>query len=195
MITYTTSENNIELEGILSLQKANLKNSLSEGEIESQGFVTVSHGLETLKKFNQIEKHIIAKVGEKVVGYILTMTKESRFDVPILLPMFDVFDHIQYRDKVISAYNYMVVGQVCVDKNYRGQGIFGDCYLTYKKHYAEKYDFAITEIAKTNLRSLNAHKRIGFKEKHSYTDANKTEWIIVMWDWKNGSCPNTGNPI
>lgn len=186
MITYTTSKSDIELDGILSLQKINLKEVLSEGEVESEGFVTVNHSLEILKKFNQIEKHVIAKDGEKVVGYVLAMTKESRFDIPILIPMFEVFNHIKYRDKVVSAYNYLVIGQVCLDKNYRGQGIFENCYLTYKKNYAIKYDFAITEIAKTNLRSLNAHKRIGFKEIHSYLDSNNIEWIVVLWDWKIG---------
>ncbi|AKD03768.1 GNAT family N-acetyltransferase [Pontibacter korlensis] len=185
MITYKTSENDTELEGILSLQKANLKIGLPEGEIESQGFVTVDHSLEVLQRFNQIEKHVIAKDGEKVVGYVLAMTKESRFDIPILLPMFEVFDNIKFRGKVVSAYNYMVVGQVCVDKDYRGKGIFGDCYLTYKQHYSEKYDFAITEIAKSNLRSLKAHNRVGFEEVHSYLDPDQTAWSIVVWDWKN----------
>ncbi|MFC6999507.1 GNAT family N-acetyltransferase [Rufibacter roseus] len=185
MIAYSTSKNNIELEGILSLQKANLKIGLSEGEIESQGFVTVNHDLKTLKKLNQIEEHIIAKDGEKVVAYVLSMTKKSRFDIPILIPMFEVFDKVVYKVKLLSAYNYMVVGQVCVDKDYRGKGIFGDCYSAYKQHHSEKYDFAITEIAKTNLRSLNAHKRVGFKEIVSYTDPNKIEWIVVLWDWKN----------
>jgi len=185
MITYTTSTSQLDLQGILRLQKGNLKNKLSANEIKNQGFVTVEHTLELLNKLNKHEKHIIAKDGAMVVGYVLAMTKASRYDVPILVPMFDVFDEVRYEGKLISAYNYLVVGQVCVDKSYRGQGIFDDCYLAYKRHYADTYDFAITEIVATNLRSLHAHKRIGFEEIHSYLDSTKTEWKVVIWDWKS----------
>jgi hypothetical protein len=73
---------------------------------------------------------------------------------------------------------------VCVDKVYRGQGIFDQCYLAYEKFYEYKYDFAITEIATSNTRSLQAHKRIGFKEINSYFAPDKTEWVVVVWDWK-----------
>ena len=75
------------------------------------------------------------------------------------------------------------VGQVCVDKAWRGQGILDHCYATYREQYRNKYDFAITEIAGGNLRSLKAHRRIGFKEINKYVSPDKTEWIVVLWDW------------
>jgi len=50
--------------------------------------------------------------------------------------------------------------------------------------FVDKFDFAITEIDNRNQRSLNAHKRIGFREIHRYNSADKTEWVIVVWDWK-----------
>jgi L-amino acid N-acyltransferase YncA len=185
MIIYTTSNATTDLEGILSLQKANLAQSLTPGEILSQGFLTVDHSLALLKKLNDYEKHVIAKDHDKVIGYVLAMTKQSKFDIPILFPMFNVFDAILYKGKKISGYNYIIIGQVCIEKKYRGQGIFDNCYAAYKAYYFDKYDFAITEIAKTNLRSLNAHKRIGFIEIHSYVGPDQTEWIVVIWNWKN----------
>jgi len=175
-----------DLEGILLLQNANLARDLTREEIQSQGFVTIKHSYDQLKKLNDYEKHIIAKDKEKVIGYVLAMTQQSKFDIPIIIPMFNVFSNIMYADKKITDYNFIVVGQVCIDKNYRGQGIFDKCYNEYKKYYKDTYDFAITEIASTNIRSLNAHKRIGFKEIHHYEGPDKTEWVIVLWDWKNG---------
>ena len=114
------------------------------------------------------------------------MTKQSKFDIPVLAPMFNIFDTILFKGKIVSAYNYMLIGQVCIDKNYRGQGIFDNCYSVYRKYYCDKYDFAITEIASTNFRSRKAHKRIGFEELHSYLSPDKTEWIVVIWGWKKG---------
>lgn len=184
MIICTTANTGMDLQGILDLQKANLAQSLSAEEMKSQGFVTVSHTYKELAKLNEYEKHIIAKDNEKVIAYLLAMTTHSKADIPILVPMFTVFGKTYYNHKLISRYKYIVVGQVCIGKAYRGQGIFDQCYAAYQEHYANKYDFAITEIAKTNTRSLKAHKRVGFTEIAGYVSPDGTEWVIVLWDWK-----------
>ena len=184
MITYTTANSINDLEGILDLQKRNLAGSLTKDEIQSQGFVTVDHSYDQLEKLNDQEKHVIAKDDKKVIGYLLAMTKRSRFDIPVLIPMFELFNTVSYNGKKISEYNYLVVGQVCVDRAWRGKSILDQCYAAYREHYSIKYDFAITEIAATNLRSLKAHRRIGFKEINTYRSPDKTEWVVVLWDWK-----------
>lgn len=186
MINYTTANTSKDLEGILALQKANLAKGLTPKEIQSQGFVTVIHSYEQLEKLNNIENHIIARDNYKIAGYVLAMTQQSKSAIPVLLPMFKLFENIFYKNKKIADYNYLVVGQVCIEKKYRGKGIFDNCYSAYKKHFDSKYDFAITEIVNTNLRSLNAHKRIGFKEIYSYQTADNTGWIVLIWDWENG---------
>ncbi len=184
MIVYTTCNSQADLSGILKLQKANLANALTAEEIQSQGFVTVSHQLKDLENLNSIEKHVIAKDDDEVIAYLLAMTPASKFDLPILIPMFEVFGKIRWMTELVSDFNYLVVGQVCVSKNYRGQSILDQCYAKYKECYRDKYEFAITEIDAKNLRSLKAHERIGFKDIHRYKAENGTEWIIVLWDWK-----------
>ena len=183
MITYTRSTTDTALAAILALQKINLKENITGNEMESQGFLTVSHTLADLQALNNYEKHLIIKDDEKVVGYLLAMTKYSKHDIPILIPMFEIFDKISFIGKLISAYNYIVIGQVCIDKNYRGQGILNHAYHAYKKYFSEKYDFAITEISTSNTRSLHAHKKVGFKEIYTYTDSNQMEWSVVIWNW------------
>ena len=182
-ITYTTAKTTADLEGILKLQKVNLARGLTLEEIQSQGFVTVDHTFAQLKKLNDAEKHVVAKDHDRVVAYLLAMTKECRYDIPILFPMFQVFDSILYKNKKVSECNYLVVGQVCVDKQYRGHGVLDKSYSVFRDHYKPLYDFAITEIAATNTRSRNAHLRIGFSEAHSYTSPDGVEWVVVIWDW------------
>ncbi|WP_169051611.1 GNAT family N-acetyltransferase [Flavobacterium sp. H122] len=184
MIIYTNANTDKELLGIIDLQKANLPISISKEEALEQGFVTVQHTLDILQKMNAIEKHTIALDDEKVIGYVLAMTNVSKNDIPILEPMFELFQEISYLDKKVSEYNYMVVGQVCVSKDYRGMGVFDNLYHEYQKEFASKYDFAITEIALKNERSMKAHNRIGFKEIHRYTAPDLVEWSVVIWDWK-----------
>lgn len=184
MIEIITSNTSSDLEGIITLQKKNLKTDLSPLEIKEQGFVTVSHTLDDLKKMHLHEKNIIAKDGEQVIAYVLGMTEQSKNDIPKLVELYESFDHIQFKGMPVGDYHYIVVGQVCVDKNYRGQGLFDQCYEAYKNHFASCYDFAITEIACINLRSMKAHERIGFKTIYTYTDVAGVAWNVVVWDWK-----------
>jgi L-amino acid N-acyltransferase YncA len=117
------------------------------------------------------------------VAYVLAMTKACKEDIPVLFPMFEQFDQLPYKGRMISAYDYMVVGQICVGKEYRGLGIFDGLYSEYKKRYQEKYPFAITEVATRNLRSMRAHERVGFKVVDRYLAPDGEEWAIVLWDW------------
>lgn len=185
MINYTTSKTQADLIGVSALQKANLKKNLSDQEIEKHGFVTVDHTLEMLENLNAIEPQIVVRDDKKIIAYVLAMTKKSKYDIPIILPMFEEFEKILYKGQLVSKYNYMVVGQVCVHKNYRGKGVFEKCLHLYKNTFAGRYDFAITEIALTNHRSRKAHKKVGFEEIHIYTDSYQTEWVIVLWNWQD----------
>jgi len=183
MIVYTSSQSDKDLTGILNLQRNNLARNLPPEEIRSQGFVTVLHRLEDLQKMNAIEQHIIAKDNDTVIAYLIAMTEKSKFDIPVLIPMFELFESIKYKNKFLSQYRYMVVGQVCVDKKYRGQGVLDKCYDLYVDTFRTRYDFAVTEIAISNQRSLNAHKRIGFHTVHEYVAPDGERWAIVLLDW------------
>ncbi len=182
-LNFTTCETDSDLKQIIDLQKNNLSENLSLEQRNSQGFVTVQHDILTLRRMNDIEPHIIAKDNERVVAYLLAMTEASKSDIPVLIPMFETFDNTPFNGKKISAYNYIVVGQVCVASGYRGAGVLDNCYNTYKAYYAHKYDFAITEIAASNLRSFNAHKRMGFELLKQYKAPDGESWDIVLWDW------------
>jgi predicted GNAT superfamily acetyltransferase len=185
-VIFTLARTDQDLAQILALQKLNLPKSLSPDEIDREGFVTVNHSFEDLKKMNSYEQSIIAKENDILAGYVLAMTQLSKYDIPTLAPMFEVFNQVSHRGKNIFQYNYLVVGQVCVAKEFRGKGVLDECYKEYRRRFEHKYDFAITEIAQTNLRSIKAHERIGFKTVHQYREENGTDWNIVLWDWLTG---------
>ena len=186
MITHTAANTDKDLSEILDLQQRNLRGNLTIDDLSREGFVTVQHSFSDLKKLNEQEQHQVIKEDGKVVGYILAMTEKSKNDIPVLIPMFELFQQVAYRGKPISSYQYMVVGQVCVAVNFRGKGLFDEAYAAYRERFSDKYEFAVTEIATANARSLKAHQRIGFLEVHRYTDEQQTEWSIVLWDWRAG---------
>lgn len=170
---------------ILSIQKENLKSSLSEEQIKSQGFVTVQHTFETLKKMNDAEPSVIAKTNNEVVGYCLVMLESFGNQIPELIPMFDIFKSLSYRNQPLSNFNYFVMGQICIAEKFRGIGLFGDLYQKLKTGFSSKYDFVVTEVATRNTRSLRAHEKVGFQKLHTYFDRETNEqWAVIIWDWK-----------
>lgn len=179
-VIFQTASTEADLLGILELQSENHLEQISSFE---EGFVTVKHDLQLLKKMNDLAPHVIAKDGEKVVAYVLAMTPALKEDIPVLIPMFEQFNVLTYQEKSLSMWNYLVVGQVCVSKNYRGQGIFDKIYQYYKSTYRNLFDFAVTEIAINNPRSIRAHQKLGFKEIHRFTDELPMDWSIVLWNW------------
>ena len=77
-----------ELAQILELQRSNLARNLDERESAENGFVTVEHTLDVLRRMHALAPSIIAKDGSDLAGYALVMPLECRSFVPVLEPMF-----------------------------------------------------------------------------------------------------------
>ncbi len=183
MAIICTANTQSDLEGILLLQSENLAQNVSKEEKSDQGFVMVSHQLSDLQNFSKYAPQLILKENEKVVGYLLAMSKSLRETVPMLKPMFEQIDRIKHSGKEIRDSNYLIVGQVCVGKEFRGLGWIDKMFAEYRKIFEEEYEFAITEIVTTNSRSIRAHLRVGFEIIYKFKDEFQ-EWNIVLWDWK-----------
>jgi hypothetical protein len=171
-----------ELEQILELQRQNLAPQLTPEVVRSQGFVTAEHDLAALERMHDLAPSIVATTPERVVGYALTMLAEARPYVPILAPMFEMFESLRWRGRLLTALPFYVMGQVCVARDYRAQGVFDALYRGHRASYSERFELLVTEIATRNARSLRAHERVGFQPLHRYRDS-VDEWLIVGWDW------------
>ena len=171
-----------ELAQIHALNKANLKQNLTIDEKEKEGFVTWLYPLELLKKMHTLSPSILAKVDNKVVGYALATVKKARTFHPDLDVMFDHIGKIELDNKPLLSYNFYCMGQICIDKGFRGKGLVNLLYQKHKEIYSSQYDFLLTEISTSNQRSIKAHQNIGFKTIHAYTDG-MDEWNVVIWEW------------
>lgn len=175
-----------DLNGILSLQAKNAKSSLSQSEMDKEGFVTLKHDLEILQLMNSFEPQIIAVDDGVVVGYALVLVPELRNQFEVLIPMFNKIDSIQYKSQLLSDSKYYVMGQVCIDKAYRGQGIFKKLYDQHCIEFKDSYDYCITEVSDKNKRSIRAHEKVGFRPVLSFSDEFDS-WHIILLDLKSGS--------
>src|ERR1700694_442102 len=144
-----------ELLQILELQQQNLARNLMPGEIASQGFVTVEHSLDVLRRMHALAPSIVARDGEALAGYALVIPVECRSFVPILDPMFQ-------RLEALRVERFYAMGQVCVGKAWRGRGVFDLLYKAHREHLRGAYECVVTEVATRNTRSMRAHERVGF---------------------------------
>lgn len=178
-VTYHRASNDKELYEILDLQKQNLKHTLTSESKLKEGFVTVKHSFEVLKRMNDKCAHCIAKDNDKVVGYALCMLNEFRNEVPELVAMFNYMDGI-IESKGLTELNYFIMGQVCVDNSYRGQGIFRGLYSFLNSELKKNFDAVVTEVNTKNRRSSDAHKAVGFELLDTHTDDGEDWELIIM---------------
>ncbi len=174
MIIYKQVSEEAELIQILELQQKNLNAVLEESERKQEGFVTVSHNLDLLREMNNACPHIIALANDEVIGYALCMHPKLAHTLDVLKPMFH-----EIKKTLPKIENYLVMGQICIAKNYRQQGVFRKLYETMQISIAPNYTSIVTEVDRKNTRSLNAHYAIGFKHLKSYPSAGH-QWELII---------------
>lgn len=172
-ISYCTATTKEELEQILALQQANLWANVSPEEKEKDGFVTVEHNFDILHQMNEVCPHIIAKDGDIVAAYALCMHPKFADKIDILKPMFAEIDTVVPKNE-----KYIAMGQICVGKNYRNQGIFRGLYNAMKAHVQPEFESIVTEVDAKNTRSLQAHYAVGFKELKTYFSDDR-DWVLI----------------
>ena len=172
-----------ELQGIRNLQEENLTVNISPEEAVSQGFLTAAYTIEFLQEMNDSSPSIVAKDGDVVVGYALVATQSVRSKHDLLEGLFDSIDRCEYQGQLLKDEKYVVVGQLCVAKEYRGQGLVNDLYGHFRDCLKDEYKYLVTDVAQANTRSLKAHKKRGFEVINELTYGG-FGWDIVLWNWR-----------
>ncbi len=175
-IKYRRCTSDHELQQILQLQKENLATNIDIEEKEVEGFLTVEHGMEILKKMNNVCQHIIAKDGNRLVGYALCMHPLFAEEIPVLRPMFE-----KIRSLEENSLRYMVMGQICIGKPFRRKGVFRALYGFMRASLNSEYERILTEVDAENNRSLQAHYSVGFKDLLVYNSGART-WHLIGWE-------------
>ncbi|MFT3926504.1 MAG: GNAT family N-acetyltransferase [Myxococcales bacterium] len=171
-----------ELQAIIGLLRQNLTGSVSAAEARSQGFLTAVYTLPALREMHAQMPSLVARRAGMVVGYALALPLAARGLVPEFDPMFELFPRLSFRGRPLIQQDFYVMGQVCVARGARAQGVFDALYAGHRAHYASRFGCIVTEVATRNTRSLRAHARVGFEILHVYRDAID-EWALVAWDF------------
>ena len=110
MVEIKLVTNQAELEGVLALQQANLRKNITQEEAESQGFLMAEYDLPFLKLLHKTSPGIIAKDGEKVVGYSLVALPETARHHELLADLVENIERCIFDGKPVE--NYAIVAQL-----------------------------------------------------------------------------------
>jgi hypothetical protein len=181
MTTLAVASSDQHLQQILALQQRNLVRAMTPEQQAVEGFVFAEHTLPTLQRMAAQSPQAIAVSEDRVVGYCLSMTLALQDELPSLRPMFEQFARCRYRERPLGDYRFIVGGQVCVDRAFRGQGLLARLYEQLRTALPVPCDLCVTEVATRNVVSLRAHEKMGFETISTYSDGHE-EWAIAAWD-------------
>lgn len=182
MIIIKLASGEDELAGIRALQTVNLRKNLKDSEADGQGFLIAEYSQDFLRRMNESQPSVIAVDGDRVVGYALAATRAVQAGHPLLADLFQQIDQLSFRGEALKDVDYVVVGQLCVAKECRGMGLVGKLYGRFRDAMRSSFQYAITDVARANRRSLQAHLKTGFQVIHSI-HFDGLEWDVILWDW------------
>lgn len=154
-----------DIEGVLALQKRYLVSNLSDEEKKS-GFVTTPFSIEQLATVIKNEGLFVAKDDNKIIAYIFAESWQFFSQYPIFEYMISFFPTLTFLDFEINTITSFQYGPVCIDKNYRGQGLIKLLFEFMRIHIVNRYPLSLTFINKTNIPSYKAH-------------TEKLKWTVV----------------
>lgn len=172
MVQFKRADTKDELQQILKLQRANLPTAIPSEVQKTEGFVTVEHTLDLLGRMNDACAHFIVKSGEEVVGYALSMHPKFGNEIKVLRPMFTEINKHYHEN------NFIVMGQICIAKEFRQKGLFRKLYEEMLQGVQPLFSTIITEVDSANLRSISAHYKIGFQTICTYKSDNH-DWVLM----------------
>lgn len=101
-IRFTQLATEQEIQQILELQARNHGSAVDAATAADQGFVTVRHEPDVLRRMNRAHPSVIARCGDRLAGYCLVMPPDFAADVPILAPMFALLETLAWRGRPLQ---------------------------------------------------------------------------------------------
>ena len=182
MLTAKLATTDQELLQLAALSNANRSDNISAEEKATEGFVSWVYTPDILRTINAIAPSVIVMDEGALAGYAITLTSECLHAYPAAAHTYNHVLPLHFKGRALGEQRFYLMGQICVAKAWRGQGIVGALYNGHRQYYSPQFDALVTEISMANPRSLKAHQKIGFETIDRHFE-NGHDWAVVAWDW------------
>jgi len=173
-----------DIPGILSLQDKYLFRNLSKDERKA-GFVTTPFTTAQIEEILKQDGLFIALNNDIIIAYVFAGSWKYFEQWEIFNFMVSRFPQLSFRGKEITTDNSFQYGPICIDQEYRGQGIINQIFETMRLVFKEKYPISFTFINKVNTISEKAHtKKLGWEIIDEFQFNNNT-YIGLAFDMEN----------
>ena len=167
-IRFATHE---DLDSLLVLLRTYHVNSIADGD-KKDGFVTTNITKDQLGQLIDGENGVTVAVdGDRVVGFALAGSWEFWKPWPLFTHMIEHLEEFRLDGATLTVENSYQYGPVCVDKAYRGQGVFEKIFACSLASMAARSPYMVTFVNQINPRSYAAHTR-----KAGMAEAGKFDW-------------------
>lgn len=144
---------------IVDLQLRHLITNLSPDE-QADGFLSGYFDIPALHAANEDLCVIVCANSTNIAGFICLSTPAFKYSNDVAVAMLEAIQDAEILGRSFSEWKICLCGPVCIDRDYRGTGLFLKMYERIPA-YAAHCDLLVTLIAKTNGRSIAAHKKVG----------------------------------
>ena len=148
-----------DLDGVKALLKANHVDNLTEAQ-RADGFVTTNMTDAQMQELSAMKTGItIASDSGKVVAFAFAAAWDYWKQWPFFVNMIGELPKYHYLGQELSTENSYQYGPVCVDRAYRGQGIFETLFQTSLEGMSDRFPVMVTFVNHKNPRSHAAHTK------------------------------------
>lgn len=147
-----------DMHQIMQLNSKYLLTNLTENK-KQNGFIRISYDKDDLQKIISNKEIFVAVFNDKIVGYYLVGRKSGKaaldYQKNKAISLFDTngisFDKIGYGC------------QVCIDSDYRQNGLFGQLLTALTNSVKDKYTNLLCSVSDDNIVSMKSHLKSGWQ--------------------------------
>jgi hypothetical protein len=111
------------------------------------------------------------------------MSKELAKTIPFEAEFVENAEKMLFEGKPIKDYNYALLAQLCIAKEYRFSMTFGKLHFyTHSMLKEQGFEIVVGEIDDENKRSLSSHSG-DFFDAGIYTASSGAKWHIMVKDY------------
>ncbi len=176
--------NKSDIDGVLSLQEKYLYSNLNETE-RKNGFVTTPFTIDQIDEIIKQNGLFVAENEDKIIiAYAFAGSWKYFEQWEMFKFMISRFSELSFNNTQITVENSFQYGPICIDKDYRGNGVLYQIFEKMRIEFLKKYPISITFINKVNAISEKAHtKKLGW-EIIDVFEFNNNSYIELAFDMK-----------
>ncbi len=167
-----------DFQQIVELQNRNLRLNLSADDL-TDGFLGTAFTIDQFKEMDRSIAVVVAIENDKICGYLCASTPEFNESTPAPSAMLKACSRITYKGKVLTDYKFFVATPICIDKKYRGTGVYIGLCQKILELIPHEHELAVGFIHTENHRHLKAREKMDLEIVGQFSLGENTFHIIV----------------